>query len=412
VGIVGGSIAGCATAVELIGAGHEVKLFERSAGQLVSRGAGIGTMSVVLDGMIARDLLDADFPRLKVPRVRYVCKADDRAGERWLGDVVGPGLEAVNWAQMFEQLRRRVPDDVYRAGVEVEGLEATSSRATVHTSDGGSESFDLLVCADGYRTIGRPFVAPGCELAYRGMVLWRGLVQETDEDSACLAGGMTRIVYPGGHGIAYLIPGPDGDTRVGGRLAMWGFYLQISAPDLDSVLVDDEGRQHSGAVPFGKVLPQVSDRFRERLDEEIPPYFLNLVDRAPISAIQAIHSVHVPVYARQRVCLVGDAGSLLPPFTGSGVLKAMGNATSLALSLSSAASLDEGLMVWSRSQSEANAGILPVAEGIERLLVFEAPDLRPMSATDANAWMTAVHPGLGLILPEGDVASPVDGDLH
>jgi hypothetical protein len=87
---------------------------------------------------------------------------------------------------------------------------------------------------------------------------------------------------------------------------MWGFYLQISAQDLDSVLVDEEGRQQSGSVPFGKLPPQVSDRFRERLADVIPPFFLNLVDRAPTSAIQAIYSVLVPAYARQRVCLVGE----------------------------------------------------------------------------------------------------------
>jgi NADPH-dependent glutamate synthase beta subunit-like oxidoreductase len=43
VGIVGGSIAGCAAAVALMRAGNSVTLFERSPDTLVGRGAGIGT---------------------------------------------------------------------------------------------------------------------------------------------------------------------------------------------------------------------------------------------------------------------------------------------------------------------------------------------------------------------------------
>ena len=43
IGIVGGSIAGCAAAIELTRAGHEVAVFERSTGELKGRGAGIAT---------------------------------------------------------------------------------------------------------------------------------------------------------------------------------------------------------------------------------------------------------------------------------------------------------------------------------------------------------------------------------
>lgn len=39
IAVVGGSVAGCAVAVELSRAGHEVKVFERSATALASQGA-------------------------------------------------------------------------------------------------------------------------------------------------------------------------------------------------------------------------------------------------------------------------------------------------------------------------------------------------------------------------------------
>jgi hypothetical protein len=62
------------------------------------------------------------------------------------------------------------------------------------------------------------------ELTYRGMVLWRGLVEEGPEETRTLSEyGTTRIVYPGGHGVVYLIPGPEGETARGARLANWGY---------------------------------------------------------------------------------------------------------------------------------------------------------------------------------------------
>ncbi len=62
IGIVGGSIAGCAAAVELMRAGHRVRVFERSPGALVGRGACASplTGSGVLKGITnAMDLADA-----------------------------------------------------------------------------------------------------------------------------------------------------------------------------------------------------------------------------------------------------------------------------------------------------------------------------------------------------------------
>jgi 2-polyprenyl-6-methoxyphenol hydroxylase-like FAD-dependent oxidoreductase len=54
VGIVGGSIAGCATAALLHRAGHDVTVFERSGSGLVSRGAAAanGWMSAAYSGFV------------------------------------------------------------------------------------------------------------------------------------------------------------------------------------------------------------------------------------------------------------------------------------------------------------------------------------------------------------------------
>jgi len=60
VGIVGGSIAGCTTAIELVRLGCDVTLYERTGEELKDRGAGIGVPPSVIDTFIRRDLVDAD----------------------------------------------------------------------------------------------------------------------------------------------------------------------------------------------------------------------------------------------------------------------------------------------------------------------------------------------------------------
>ena len=62
VGIIGGSIAGCATAALLHRAGHDVTVFERSESDLVSRGAGILMTTAAWQDMMAHGLIDAALP--------------------------------------------------------------------------------------------------------------------------------------------------------------------------------------------------------------------------------------------------------------------------------------------------------------------------------------------------------------
>jgi 2-polyprenyl-6-methoxyphenol hydroxylase-like FAD-dependent oxidoreductase len=179
VGIIGGSIAGCATAALLHRAGHDVIVFERSESDLVSRGAGILTATAAWQDMMAHGLIDETLPACRAGYSRFVTRAPGTGRPRWLGDVQ-MSFTLVNWAYLYQRLRRRVPDDLYRSDAAVERIEATPHGTTLHLLAGGSLDFDLVVCADGYRSLGRALIDPGAAPVYRGMVLWRGLLPERD----------------------------------------------------------------------------------------------------------------------------------------------------------------------------------------------------------------------------------------
>ncbi len=400
VGIIGGSVAGCATAALLHRAGHDVTVFERSASDLVSRGAGIGTPTTVWQEMMARGLIDGTLPSIRADSTPYVTRGSGTGQQRWLGDI-HISFTAFNWAHLYQCLRRGVPDELYRGASAVELIETGPHGTTVHLLPGGSVDFDLVVCADGYRSMGRVLIDPDAAPCYRGMVLWRGLLPESDIRVDPLDGcpGL-RVGYQGGHGVVYYIPGSGQDTEPGKRLLMWGYYLQVPEGALSSVLVDDHERQQSGSVPFGKVHPQVRASLESRLADLLPPVLFELVQQRSNSAIHAIYSVAPRSYARDRVCLAGDAGAVFPPFTGSGVLKAMANATSLADALAGAPAVDDALRRWSQAQLQVAARVMPIAERIERSQVFDMPDLATMPPAATNDWMSAAYPGYVVTLPD------------
>jgi 2-polyprenyl-6-methoxyphenol hydroxylase-like FAD-dependent oxidoreductase len=400
VGIIGGSIAGCVTAALLHRAGHDVIVFERSESGLVSRGAGIAAPTAAWQDMMAHGLIDAPLPACRADYFRFVTRGPGTGQQRWLGDVQ-MSFTLLNWAHLYQRLRRCVPDELYRRASTVELIEARPQGTTLHLRPGGSLNFDLVVCADGYRSMGRSLIDPGATPRYRGMVLWRGLLHESDIGVDALDGCTgQRVLYQGGHGVVYYIPGPEQSTEPGKRLLMWGYYLQVPEGALSSVLVDDQERQQSSSVPFGKVHPEVKAAFESRLADLLPSSLFELVQQCGNSSIQAIYSIAARSYARDRVCLAGDAGAVFPPFTGSGVLRAVANATSLADALAGASAVDDGLRRWGEARAQVAAQVLQVAERTERRAVFDMPDLAAMPTAATNDWMSAAHPGLVVTLPD------------
>src|SRR5580704_7818293 len=400
VGIIGGSIAGCVTAAFLHRAGHDVIVFERSESGLVSRGAGIAAPTAAWQDMMAHGLIDTPLPACRADYFRFVTRGPGTGQQRWLGDVQ-MSFTLLNWAHLYQRLRRCVPDELYRRASTVELIEARPQGTTLHLRPGGSLNFDLVVSADGYRSMGRRLVDPGAAPGYRGMVLWRGLLHESDLGADALDGCTgQRVLYQGGHGVVYYIPGPEQSTEPGKRLLMWGYYLQVPESTLASVLVDDQERQQSSSVPFGKVHPEVRADLESRLAGLLPPPLFELVQQSGNSPIQAIYSFVPRSSARDRLCLVGDAGTVFPPFAGSGVLKAVVNATSLVDALAGAPAVDDALHRWSQAQLQVAAQVMPAAELIERRYVFGMPDFTTMPAAATNDWMSSAFSGFGVTLPD------------
>jgi len=410
IGIVGGAIAGSTAAIELTRAGHEVTVFERTIGQLKGRGAGISTPVSMLNGLIERDLLDADFPHFTVAEMPLIGRsvADDRLGHTaWTLPV---SLAALNWVDLYRNLRKRVPDQVYHQGINVVGAGMyNADTAELQLDDGNVMGFDLVIFADGAQSFGRRLLCPDAEIEYRGYVLWRGVLDEKDlDDTSPLESSMPRLSYKGlsGHLVLYFVPGRDGSTAKGERLVNWEAYIPVHAEELPNFLTDRQGRQRPGAIPPRAMRPEEESRLKKVMSDHLPSYYAGIINASENTFAQAIYTINPPAYYKGRMCLMGDAGALAPPFTRSGVFKGIHNALELTSTLQdndNNAGLT--LRLWEAGQLKTGHELVILGEQMEQAFIWDPVDFSRMDEQSAAAWwgQAVTFPeGLGYAAQEGD----------
>jgi 2-polyprenyl-6-methoxyphenol hydroxylase-like FAD-dependent oxidoreductase len=392
IGIIGGSIAGCCAAIELTRRGFDVTVFERSGDELKDRGAGIGVPSGEFDTFIARDLVDADIPNISARSFSRIWRTDEESRLGYLAWDQPANLAALNWGALYRNLRDRVDDEHYLTRQHVVALhQSGNDGAVVELADGSTATFDLVVCADGYASLGRSTLFPEIELAYAGYVLWRGFIAEDQlEDAAALENGIRCVGHPGGHGIFYFVPGPGDVLERGSRLVNWGVYCQVPAAELAAFMTDRSGQQHQGSLPPGSMPPDTEQALKAAARRNLPSYYADITDKSPDTFAYAIYDCEVPAYVKGRICLAGDAGAFARPHSGAGALKGMNDMVSLGAALASGAGIDEALAMWNTERTTANNNLVRFGNQLGRALVEEIPDWSQLDAAGMQKWYTSI----------------------
>lgn len=245
VAVVGGSIAGCATAIALSRLGCEVDVFERSSGALRDRGSGIAIPLPLRDELIANGYLPAGYPSC-VPVRRHWAVADGTND----GSVVWrqPSAAAMsNWGVLWRSLRAGVADDRYHDAAAIETVDANTDRASITLTDGTTATFDVIIGADGYRSTVRPLVVDTTEPDYAGYILWRGnfpesrLTNRAAIDALDAEHAWLTVGFDGGHAVMYPIPDFDNGASTGRRRINWAIY----APKPDGLTISGRSADRS-----------------------------------------------------------------------------------------------------------------------------------------------------------------------
>ena len=357
VGVVGGSLGGLTAALVLRDLGCEVDVFERSAAELESRGAGI----VVLDETVRyfRERTELELDRLTTVTGFL----------RYLGRDGGVEYEEPRryrysaWHSIYRALlgcfgRRR-----YHLGREMAGFQQQGEQVQVRFADGSTAAYDLLVCADGIASSARAVLQPQARPAYAGYVAWRGTVEERQLSRAVrdlLADSICYQVIPNSHILLYPIPALDGSVAPGRRLANFVWYRNYAAGgELDDLMTDRDGVHRGITLPPGAARQAHLDALRAVAEAQLAPQLAEVVQRTRLPFVQVIFDIEVDQMAFGRVCLIGDAAFALRPHAAAGTAKAAADAWALAEALATThGDLHTALPRWERHQLAIGRAVL------------------------------------------------------
>ena len=300
--VVGGGIAGLASAISLAQAGWAVTVLERSP---AFREVGAG-LAITRNGMSALEALGVGDAGVAEGYETVSAGIQDPGG-RWLLRIPDtPDVRATTtiWGihrqRLHAALRRaaEAADNVELVtGAEVstvrpshpagEPAALTGQTATgQHTSEA-----DLVVAADGIRSTVREQLFPHVRPRYSGSTSWRAVIADTASDG--------RLVQVWGPGTEF------GAVRVSDREIYWYGYFR-----------------HTEGVSFSDELAAARDHF-----SGWSPQVRAIVAATTASQLMRHDVYHLSgglaSYIRRRVVMVGDAAHAMLPTSGQGASSAL-----------------------------------------------------------------------------------------
>ena len=377
--IIGGSIAGCASGILLSRFGADVTILERSSG-CFGLGSGVMLPKKTVDRCIENDLFDSNIGRSHVSNRYFYRKNEQNQEHFWTQPI---RAIAFNWAEIYQNLRRRVAPAHYHTHAEVTHLEKNEHGYRITTTNGKIYEADLVIAADGVDSIARANLLPEAQPEYTGYIAWRGVI----ENQSGFEKDMSYYAFPNGHLLLYRIPASD-YTHTKKTLLNWVMFENHQELSLMDLLIDNQGKQHTRSLPAGYLTEQHIHYLHQLSQSLLPAPILDVIVRTPQPFIQAIFDFQIPTHLNEHVIFVGDAASTLRPHSGSGVSKAIGDGFQFSDCIKSdpKKKLTEIVTMWNTKQALLLSEEVQKSKRLGKALVTHTPDWMQMNQDTMDQW--------------------------
>ena len=175
----------------------------------------------------------------------------------------------------------------------------------------------------------------------------------------------------------------------GERIFNWAAYIPIPEAELPEFMVGRDGVAHNGSIPPGKVRLDEENRLKALMCENLPTYYGEIINKTENTYVQLIYTARIPAYHQGRICVIGDAGMVAQPFTGSGVFKGYNNVKDLMQALNDYGTVEQALQVWDKEQVRIGNRLLALGEQMEQAFIWDSLDLATADAESTTAWWKA-----------------------
>jgi 2-polyprenyl-6-methoxyphenol hydroxylase-like FAD-dependent oxidoreductase len=305
--VVGGSLSGLMAALGLARLGVDVTVLERSTADRRS-GAALGNA-------------EGNLHRLFGPT--------GLAGAEAQAALDGRPASLQTWQQANDLLQAAASADprvtiLHEVTVADVGQDADSAWA--RTTTGRTYRADLLLGADGHRSVVRRAVAPRAPSAqYAGYVIWLGIAHESELGSVARWPSSLDILDAGADCLlGYPLDGEDGSREPGGRRLGWAWL-----DPRRTALLEATGCVRDGEVQHSMRARDVPDDVLGELVREAGRWASPWRD-AVRSCLRRRGVTGTPVaeyvpeqLAAGRIAIVGDAAHVSTPMTGRGFTQAL-----------------------------------------------------------------------------------------
>lgn len=370
--IVGAGIGGLSAAIALRKAGWDVQIFERSAA-LRELGFGLGLAPNAMAALGELGVGEIILARACEPASGEMRRMDGTVLKRAQiprGILGGPFVIAMRTA-LYGSLLDVVGTDTVTAGSEATGFTVHGERVTLHLGNGRSVEGDVLVGADGVRSVIRRQLHPAEPPARPSRIIsLRGAVEGA-------------VPYLGGvDGLYYLGPGVE-SAHI--RASATGIYWFVavaeellppeirlkapafagSAPARPRRSLSGGGDSTTGAAEalLTYMTPKFDDTFRAITSATSEFHYDGvLVDRDPL-----------PRWGDGVVTLIGDAAHPMLPHTGQGAAQAIVDAVALGKMLAGNVNVERTLRAFEAERMPKTAALVRQGRRTARFMRIRNP---------------------------------------